>query len=73
MSKIKIELNEAEVRKAIAHYLNDHPHWVQGQHIYDNDVKIDVGVQHEERGAGSFPKFNKAVVTITVADEPNER
>ena len=75
MTTIKIELTEAQVKTAIAHYLNDKPHWVQGQHIYDDDVKIDVGIHYADWGQGDYPKFNKAVVTLEIADneEPNER
>ena len=71
MMTIKVELTEAEVKKAIAHYLNDHPHWVKGQPIFDDDVKIDVGVRYEDRGQGSYPVFNKAVVTIKQAADPD--
>lgn len=62
---IKIELTEADVRTAIAEYINNRPHWVNDQHVYDDNVKIEVGQTYEDRpGGGSTPQFKKAVITV---------
>lgn len=63
---IKIEMNESEVRKAIAEYINNRPHWVNNQHVYDNDVKIEVGREYHDRQPGDpgTEVFKKAVITV---------
>lgn len=61
---VKIELTEADVCTAIAHYINDKPQWVNGQHVYDSDVKLEVGIQYGDRNEGNYPQFKKAIVTI---------
>ena len=64
---IKIELDETDVRAAIAHYINSRPHWIKNQHVYDSDVKIEVAQSYVDRpGDPGLPKFSKAVVTINV-------
>lgn len=69
MSTIKIEMTEADVRKAIAEYINAHYNWVE-PHIYDDDVKIRVGRQYEDRpGGGHTEVFQKAVITVKLNDE----
>lgn len=65
---IKIEMNENEVRKAIAEYINNRPHWVNDQHVYDDNVKIEVDQTYADRpGDIAMPKFNKAVITLKSA------
>ncbi len=63
---IKIEMNESEVRKAIAEYINNRPHWVNNQHVYDNDVKIEVGKEYYDKQPGhpGTDVFKKAVITV---------
>ena len=64
---IKIELNEKEVRSAIAEYINNRYNWVNN-HVYDEDVKIEVGREYYDRQPGHTEVFKKAVVTVNERD-----
>ena len=63
MSKLKIELTEADVRKALAEYINAHYNWVE-THVYDEDVKLQVGQQYDHFDRPSGQVFQKAVITV---------
>ena len=62
---IKIELNENEVRSAIAEYINNRYNWVN-DHVHDEDVKLEVGMVFYDRQPGDrgTEVFKKAVVTV---------
>jgi hypothetical protein len=63
MSTLKIELSEAEIRKAIAEFVNSQYNWVE-PHIYDEDVEFHIGQQYDHYDRPSGQVLQKAVITV---------
>ena len=59
--KMKIELNENDVRVVIAEYIKQQ----YGKGVTKNDVRLEVENYIEDRPCGgSYPKFKQAIVNV---------
>ena len=65
MTIIKIEMNEEEVRAALAEHIMRQEVW-NWAHIDPLDVELKVGIDHHDRqpGMSGTASFTKAIITI---------
>ncbi len=66
MTIIKIEMNEQEVREAVADYIRRQEPWASIQFIDAIDVELDVGLDYHDRqpGMSGTASFKKAIITL---------
>lgn len=64
MTTLKIEMNERDVREALAEFANRH-HWINNQNVNADDVVItSKKVYYDRQSSGDKVVFDKAVISI---------
>ncbi len=65
MTTIKIEMNEQEVREALADYIGRQEPWASNEFIDACDVKLEVEKTfYDRQEMDGEPVFKKAIITI---------